>query len=441
MAPPSRTGSRTGAIRALAARDRPAAEGALATLMADLFGLAPTRLAINADQYSLNSLNGTFEADGRGYFFKFHQEDGEEEMAGEYYRAEILAEAGLPVDRPLHMSRLPGEQVLIYARRSDPRFSDVLFALDRAPDPAMADRCVAAETALNAHLLKVAKATLHPVTPAQSWAEPIHRLFHERLIDRPGGRYPGGRLARFYLGKRFDLPGVGTVGWDDIAHLRPVVNGVEHRRSLAACFDAAHRRFRPDRLADAGGIVAHGDAHNANVWFEQHAEGDRLTLFDPAFAGHAVPSLLAEVKATFHNVFAHPFWLYDPDIATARHGAQVAIDGPRLRIDTDWSPGALRLALLRAKRDAYWAPWIAHLAARGMLPDDWDEVIRLGLFLSPTLVMNLRADRTADPGAGRHTPVSSAIGLSVALALGSPPVAGEDEMTTFLDAIAPGPRV
>ena len=428
--------SRTGAIRALAVRDRAAAEVALAALMADLFGLAAEGLAINADQYSLNSLNGTFDADGRGYFFKFHQEDGEEEMTGEYYRADILARAGLPVDRPLHVSRLPGEQVLVYARRDDPRFSDVLFALDRAPDPVAAQACLAAEAALNAHLLAVAKATLRPITPGQSRAEPIHRLFYQRLVNPADGRYPGGRLARFYLGGRFDLPGLGTVGWDDIAHLRPVINGTEHSRSLAGCFDAAHRRLDPDRLADAGGIVAHGDAHNANVWYERRATGDRLTLFDPAFAGDAVPALLAEVKATFHNVFAHPFWLYDPQIAAQHHKAQVSIDGPRLRIDTDWQPNALRRGLLGVKRDSYWTPWIGHLAAQGMLPPDWEDVIRLGMFLSPTLVMNLRADAAAAPGTCRQNPVSSAIGLAVALAIASRPVTGQDLTTEFFDAIS-----
>ena len=126
--------SRTAEIRRLAASDESAAEAALAALFADLFGLAAVGVAINRDQYSLNSLNGFFSAGGADYFFKFHQEDGEEAMTGEYYRADILARAGLPVDMPVFVSNLPGEQVLVYRRRSDPRFSDVLRALDIATD-------------------------------------------------------------------------------------------------------------------------------------------------------------------------------------------------------------------------------------------------------------------------------------------------------------------
>ncbi len=58
-------------------------------------------------------------------------------------------------------------------------------------------------------------------------------------------------------------------------------------------------------------------------------------------------------------------------------------------------------------------------------------MVRLGLFLCPTLVMNLRA------GIGKHNPVSSLIGLSTAVSVGSEPEAGEDLISRFLDAIDP----
>jgi hypothetical protein len=66
-----------------------------------------------------------------------------------------------------------------------------------------------------------------------------------------------------------------------------------------------------------------------------------------------------------------------------------------------------------------------------MLPVDWRQVIRLGLFLCPTLVMDLRA------GATTHNPTSSLIGFSVAVMAGSEPVAGEDAISRFLDRIDP----
>ena len=425
--------SRTAEIRAIARHDRAKAEGMLETFIAGLFHIPVTELAINLDHYSLNSLNGFFASAGKDYFFKFHQEEGEEQMRGEYYRADILARAGLPVDQPVHISTLPGEQLLVYKRRSDPRFSDVLLDIEGSDDDDAIARAVAAEAGLNDHILSCAKSSLQPITPTQSADEPIHRLFHARLVDQPDGHYPGGRLARFYVGKRFRFPGEVWLGWEQIRDARPVVNGVEHRNSLGAMFDLAYVRYAPERLADAGGIIGHGDAHNANVWYLRGVLADHLAFFDPAFAGDKVPSLVAEVKSTFHNIFAHPYWLYNPEIAADRFCAQVQLEGGLLRIDTDWAPSAVRKALLRTKAEHFWQPWLAHLAGQAVLPEDWEEVIRIGLFLSPTLVMNLNAGEGAD----LHNPTSSAIGLAVALAAGSAPVVGRDMFTEFFDLIRP----
>ena len=423
--------SRTAEIRALSKAGDGKAEALLAALLSDLFAIAPRNVAINHDQYSLNSLNGFFETDEGAFFFKFHQEEGEEAMSGEYYRADILARAGLPVDQPVLMSVLPGEQILVYRRRTDPRFSDVLRALDLNDDPPAREKAVAAERALSEAVLKVYLDTLHPVTAEEVAAEPIHRLFHERLVDPPASAYPGGRMARFYVGQDFAFPDGLVLNWERLSRLRFVVNGVEYRESLGALFDAAHQRLAPARLADAGGVVAHGDAHNANVWYEEKEDAARLAYFDPAFAGENVPTLLAEVKTTFHNILAHPLWLYDPALAAERYGASAVLDGDRLRVTTDFAPSPVRRALMEVKAEALWRPLLAALKARGLLPADWRQVVRLGLFLCPTLVMNLRA------GATSHNPVSSLIGLSMAVMAGSAPMAGEDTVSRFLDAIDP----
>jgi len=422
--------SRTARIRALAQHDVAEAQRALMTLLADLFGLSPSNVRINFDKYSLNSLNGFFDSDGQAYFFKFHQEEREEGMTGEYYRAEILSRAGLPVDQPVHMSAQPGEQILVYRRRTDPRFSDVLFALDTEDDAGKRREAVHAERELSARLLEVYLETLHPVTVAQVVAEPIHRLFHERLIDADTRSSPGGRLADFYIGKPFVFPDQ-ELDWEQFSRLKFVVNGRPYTSSIGELFDAAAARLRPDRLADAGGVVAHGDAHNANVWYTAKASGAELSFFDPAFAGSHIPTLLAEVKATFHNIFAHPFWLYDPAIATEVFRARARLDGSLFHVDTDWDLSPVRRDLLEVKATALWRPLLLELNRRGMLPADWRAVLRAGLFLSPTLVMNLRA------GARSHTPVSSLIAFSVAVMVGSEPVAGVDRVTDFLDRINP----
>ncbi len=424
--------SRTAEIREVARTDSARAEAMLSALLADLFGIEVRDLRINHDQYSLNSLNGFFSDGTQECFFKFHQEEGEEEMTGEYYRADILARAGLPVDQPILMSTLPGEQVLVYRRRRDPRFSDVLRDLDQTSEPAGIERAADAEGRLNDRLLQVARDSLHPITPDQAAAEPIHRLFHERLIDQATASYPGGRLQRFYVGQTFDLPGM-SAGWDELSAARPVLNGIAYDASFGELFDRAWRRLAPRRLADAGGVVAHGDAHNANVWYERGEEADNLAFFDPAFAGSDVPALLAEVKSTFHNVFAHPFWLYDGQEIPGRYHVSAALEDGCLRIDTDWDLSPVRRRLLQVKAERYWRPWLRELSGRGMLPDDWEDVVRLALFLCPTLVMNLRAG-----AAGPHTPASSALGLMMAIRVGARPVAGEtDIVSEFFDSIRP----
>jgi hypothetical protein len=104
----------------------------VAGLIAQQFAMPVTRASIGADWTSLNSVNGTVEtADGERYFFKFHQEKAKRRPVREYYRAEILQRAGLPVDVPLRVSREPGHQVLLYAFRHDRRLADVCLEIDR----------------------------------------------------------------------------------------------------------------------------------------------------------------------------------------------------------------------------------------------------------------------------------------------------------------------
>ncbi|KRB58389.1 hypothetical protein ASE04_27755 [Rhizobium sp. Root708] len=426
----SQSSSRTAVIRDHARQRDGIAETLLVELLHDLFQIDVGNLVINHDQYSLNSLNGFFDVGDAPYFFKFHQEENEEEMSGEYYRADILARAGLPVDQPAMMSTLPGEQILVYKRRTNPRFSDVLRAIDERHDDDEAKRAVDAERKLNEEVLAVYLKTLHPVTADQVVKEPINRLFYDRLVTAPAENYPGGRLASFYVDKEFAFPGV-TLLWQEFSKARFVVNGMEYKNTIAELFDLAHERLNPARLADAGGVTAHGDAHNANVWYERDGADATLSFFDPAFAGEHIPTLLAEVKATFHNILAHPYWLYEPAVLQEKASASARYENGTLYADFDWRLSPVRQSLLQAKAETMWKPLLATLKQRGLLPADWRQVIRLGLFLCPTLVMNLRA------GAATHNPTSSLIGFSVAVMTGSDPIEGEDAITHFLASIDP----
>jgi hypothetical protein len=179
-------------------------------------------------------------------------------------------------------------------------------------------------------------------------------------------------------------------------------------------------------------VTAHGDAHNANAWYEREGDSARLELYDPAFAGRHVPALLAEVKPTFHNVFAHPRWLYEPDEGARRFHASARLSGGTLVVEHDWKLVPLRRELLEIRASEAWRPLIRQLSERGLLPADWREVVRLALFLCPTLVLDLRA------GAAQHNPVTSLIGWSIAVMMGSEPASGEDDVSGLLASTAPG---
>jgi hypothetical protein len=422
------------ARRLVAEGRRGEAETVVARLIADTFRLDVVSVTITADWSSLNSLNGRVEtADGRRFFFKFHQEEGEEGTVQEYYRAELLQHAGLPVDMPAMISRKPGRQTLLYAFRRDRQLAAACLDIERSGDQREVPALLRLQAELDRRVGEVYLATLHAASGAEVGAEAIHQLFHNRLCDPPDESRLAGRVARFYLGREMTLPGI-ALAWADFARLRWRINGIDYADTLSGLFDASLHHLVPGRLA-GGAVTAHGDAHNANVWIEERGHDSRLVMFDPAFAGEHVPALLADVKATFHNVFAHPFWLYHPAEANERYNVAVSASGGRIVVDHNWELPPLRRRFLDLKVEHVWRPLLAGLGDRGLLPVDWRRVVRLALFCCPTLVMNLSPGAAHGATAGR-LPAIAALSFALSVMAGSEPENGADPFSRFLDAIA-----
>lgn len=427
------------ALRAARAGDWAGAQAILTQLITHVFSLRVVSLEISRDRYSLNSLNGFVkiaadqtQARDRDYFFKFHHEEGEEVTLQEFYRGEILKEAGFPVDMPAYVSKAVGSQLLLYVRRTSPRLADVCHALDDAPI-ADADRLLRAQSDFDAKSFDIYDRTCHAALPEQVARDPIHQLFHHRLVDAGRPLEAGGRARRFFWDRHFDLGGT-VLSAAALRSARVIINGTPYDDTLDTLFARSRALLEPAGLARFGAVTAHGDAHNANLWWEDHPpESPRMVFFDPAFAGNHVSSLLAEVKATFHNIFAHPLWLYDAKQATARYEVIVRYDGACLDITSSWRLSEFRQRMLALKADKLWRPLLAGLHTRGFLPGDWRPTLRCALFCCPTLVMDLCAG-----GAGGHTPTSSVLGLAMAIAVGSEPSTGhEDVVSRFLDEIDP----
>jgi hypothetical protein len=391
------------------------------TALGEMFGLDVSGVVFTQDEYSLNSVSGRARLkDGTTYFFKFHQEEGEQEKVGEYYRARLLSEAGLPVEVPVATSTRPGAQMVLYHVHDEPRMADVCAYLERSAGAAatLAPPLLAARHALDARIGEVAVRTLAPSTPTSASAA-IHQLFHNRLAD-PQGRFPGGRYARYYLPSPL-FAEVATKRWE--------LNGVEYQSSLAELAEAASRLLAPGALARWPVVTAHGDDHQGNIWALEAANGPELVLFDPAFAASDMPALLAPVKATFHNALAHPFWLYHPDEAARRSTIEVTEGDGTVEVREDATMSRLRHQVLDSVAHHVWAPMLRQLHASSMLPPNWRAIVRAALFCCPMLVTNLVDE-------ARPVPVRY-LALARAVAAGSEPVEGNDVVSSFLDRVAP----
>jgi hypothetical protein len=431
------TVSTTGIRGLVAAGDSGAAAQAAGRLIAATFGLPVDSVELTVDAYSLNSVSGRVHfADGHTEFFKFHAEEGEERTVAEYYRARLLAEAGLPGDVPLRVSTEPGRQMALYRLRTEPRLADVCVELERADGAAarLSPELAAARRSLDAAIGSVMLATLRPPAASSATAS-IHQLFHHRLtggrrvevrpVKHGTGVFPGGRYQDWYLSDPV---------FPELADRRFRLNGVRYPLTVRQLAERAAELLDPRALAALPVVTAHGDDHQGNVWVvpgrrvevRPMKQGPELRLFDPAFASDDIPALLAPVKATYHNVFAHPFWLYHPGEAA---DVTVHDDGEIVSVDYGGPMTALRRQILDSVAELAWAPLLAALATRGQLPGNWRDIVRAALFCCPLLVTNLLSP--ARPAEVRL------LGLAQAVAAGSEPDDGTDPLTAMLDAVTP----
>lgn len=397
-----------------------------ARLIGGAFGMPVASVTFTMDEYSLNSVSGRITlADGTEQFFKFHTEDGETGHVTEYYRGELLATAGLPVEQPLAVSTVPGRQVALYELRTEPRLGDVCLDLEvsQGEMARLPAGLLAARRDLDRLAGEIAVATLGLPEPTSAGAA-IHQLFYHRLAE-PGGIFPGGRYLAWYLGQP---------GWADLAARRWRINGVAYASTLGEIVASAADLLMPERLAELPVVTAHGDDHQGNIWVlgggqEDAFQDARLVLFDPAFAGTDIPALLAPVKATFHNALAHPFWLYHPAEAADRFKVRVRLTENEIAVDDDAWLAPLRIEILRSSAELIWRPLLGALRDRGELPANWRAVVRAALACCPLLVTNLIA--TPRPKPARF------LALSRVVMAGSEPADGDDIVSQFLDQITP----
>lgn len=389
-------------IQHLQFTERTKAERRLQRWFARHMHLDADSVTLTPKPVSLNSFNGFYRAGGEEYFFKTHVE--EQGVLQEYYHAELLHRAGYNIVLPLRTLHEEGRQMVIYPVVRWPVMFDLMRALEtgHATDISQ-ETLVAAEQHECERLLTIYQSTLAASTAAENTRAPIHQLFWHRLA--------GGRLQSFYTGKPVPLPASensdahsSSILFDELLRYRWIINGVVQQYTLGELIERALVALHPEQAAMT--VVGHGDAHFGNVFLENQHD---YLYFDPAFAGRHSP-LLDLVKPLYHNVFAT--WMYFPqDVACDLH-ISVYAGKKTVSVEHDYTLSPVRQAMLRTKLEYLIKPLIEELRSQKVLPEDWQEVLRLALLCCPLLTVNLLD--------GRRIPAAICwLGLSQTVQLGN----------------------
>lgn len=368
----------------LAKQNKTQAEAGVLEFVQEKFSqLRIQQVRINSSVVSLNSVNGFLRTDnGKEYFFKFHAEENEQLTVDEYYNTQVLLNVGLPVVQPLYQSTISGRQFLIYKKITAPTAFE-LFDQSNKFFPAERD-----------FLLKVQRVyleTLELTDATTITTTPIYQLFYHRLI----GKQP--RLNLYYTSNPL---------FQKLSDKTWTINGKQYDVTLNQIITQAKKLLNPLYYSKLPTVIGHGDDHNGNKFYIDGA----FKFFDPAFADRQ-PALLSFVKATAHNSFAHPDWLYTPERLAAK-GLELTwnIQNDAVVINHNWEMTVDRLQELQLQEELIWQPLIAELRQRGWLPKDWQDYMRAALFCCPFLVYNL-LDRN------RYTETASILALSKCIEL------------------------
>jgi hypothetical protein len=404
-------------IRELQFEDKGRAETLLLGFMQANYPFDIVSVELRPLAVSLNSFNGFLTLrDGTRLFFKTHTES--DTLIHEYYNADLLANAGYPIIRPIYKSQEVGKQILIYNLIEDRSVFDIAWDLENDQPAAAIEQ---AQYAADQLLYELYEKTLVHQSAEESARAPIHQLFSHRLT--------AGRLDRFYGPlTRLVLPAPRTdvIRMSEVRQKRWVVNGQHYDETLDDLIRRAIDLLDPEQAGPA--VVGHGDAHNGNVFFHPNntPQKGELVYFDPAFAGTHHP-LLDLTKPLFHNVFA--MWMYHPKEIKERTTVTLGEEGDTWHIDYDYRLPPIRQIFLDSKIKGLLQPTLKLLKDRGMLREDWRTFLKTALFCCPFLTMNLTDDV-------RFPPEISLLGLAMSIEMGGESKGKRSVIDTWLDYVA-----
>lgn len=401
-------------IQKLQFSDKPAAESMLLDFLKQNQDPNIEKVELLPKPESLNSVNGYLTySDQTRLFFKSHTEEGEE--LEDYYNGSLLSKAGYPVMSSKRVNTKPGQQIALYEIIKLP----TLFDLVKEEEDRLLKgktvttaRLVESQKNLDRQTFKIYESSLEKISAPEHAKAPVHQLFIHRLKR-------GGRVDSFYFGKSLHL-GEETVPFERLAAMRWIINGVTFGESLADLIDRSEKLVLPQAGAS---IIGHGDAHNGNVFVD---EDMKLFLFDPAFAGRHHP-LIDLTKPLFHNVFAR--WMYHPQEVSNEFQLNWKMADGTIEVTHNFEASSIRQAFLASKIQFVIKPTLELLRSNGMLPQDWQLMLRSTLFCCPFLTVNLLAEHVPNGTlAERYTLPVKLLGLATAVELGARPISGANKI-------------
>ncbi len=397
----------------LAKSDQKMAAQGIKNFIESRFTLELERVEINQSEVSLNSVNGfLWTRGGTKLFFKFHAEEGETKTMDEMYNGKVLQKNGFPLVMPIYESTVAGEQFLIYPCIEVPTFFEVCREAENLkPGSEEMDLLLKAEDWLNRTCWARVQDTIRMERASVVSQQPLWQLFTHRLVSKEGS-LP--RIEQYYLGKIVHLPKGQQMNFEAFSRLAWTINGRVYTQTLEAIIQQAKELVNPSIREQWPVCVAHGDDHNGNKFYFRD-DPNPLRYFDPAFAGEAVPLLLAFVKTTFHDTFAHPLWLYSPDEAEPDLKLEFDIQEGNILVNHNWdleNQSCLRTKILESKMKYLWKPLFATLREKGWLWDEALEFVKKALFCCPFLVYNLIDNK-------RYSPQMSLLALAFCVEMGS----------------------
>jgi len=373
-----------------------------------------TNISINDSKVSLNSVNGFVTTPETEYFFKFHTEENEEQSLEntEYYQGELLRKAGLPVLSPVYKLTKPGQQFLIYEKIEAKTAFDLfeteeyLFFDKGNYDEKKIKQLLEAEVNLLRKVKNVFLKTLKIVDSKTIQDISIYQLFYHRLVGKNNTKP---RLNLFYLDHEITLNNQ-KIPFKDFANFNWIINGVAYQETFNEVITQAQDLLNPLKTKETAVVLGHGDDHNGNKFFINN----EFLFFDPAFAGWH-PALLSFIKATAHNTWLHPFWLYEPQRVNEVLDFNYQIKNNTIEVNHNWDSfqkSPVREEILNLQIKEVWRPLLTELKKQNVLPDFWKNYIRKALFCCPFLVYNLI-------DTSKYNATQSLLALTKALELGA----------------------